>query len=207
MRRVVFGVGCAFLVASALAACSSSSPISTASKNASPTPVFPVPSKRFSSAALGVSFRYPAAWRAATPGVVMKDDDGTVGFRGRHGAVGLDVSFIRPAEHAPPFPFGNADSLDLSNQRSSTGDKVLHAGLVTMDDLRLVEIDSLGGALPGQVRWRFVQFSSAGMGGDLNTLRTSLVLLYVACPASQWSAQRATLMAVLTSMRFARPKG
>ena len=62
-----------------------------------------------------------------------------------------------------------------------------------MDDLRLVEIDSLGGALPGQVRWRFVQFSSAGMGGDLNTLRTSLVLLYVACPASQWSAQRATL--------------
>jgi hypothetical protein len=167
---------------------------------------FTAPTKTFSSAALGVSFRYPVAWRAVTSGVAMKDDDGTVAFRDASGAVGVVVDFIRPAKHATPFPFGAADSTDLSSQRSSTGDKVLRSGLVTMDGLRLVEIESIGGAVPGHVRWHFIEFSSAGMGGDLNTLHTSLLSLYVASPASRWSAQRATLMAVLASMRFMRPK-
>ena len=52
---VVLGLG--------LAACSSSGPTSTTSKTPSRAPTFTVPTKSFSSAALGVSFRYPTSWR------------------------------------------------------------------------------------------------------------------------------------------------
>jgi len=209
VRRVVFLTGLAFLLAAVLAACGSSAPTPTPtpSRTLGSTPVFPVPSRNFSSAALGVSFRYPVAWRAVTSGVVMKDDVATVAFRDASGEVGVVVDFIRPAKQATPFPFGGADGTDLSSRRSSTGDKVLRSGLVTMDGVRLVEIESISGASPGRARWRSVQFSSAGMGGDLTALHTSLLALYVASPVSQWSAQRATLMAALASMRFTRPKG
>ena len=179
---------------------------STASPSSSPSPAFTVPTKSFSSAALGVSFRYPASWRAATPGVV-KDGSGTVTFRGPSGEVSAWVVFLPPAKHAAPLSFGDADSADLSEQRSSTDDKILQSGLVTVDRLRLVEIDSIGEAEPGQVPWICDQLSSAGMGGNPDTLHASLLGLDVACPSSQWPAQRTTLLDVLTSMRFTRPKG
>ena len=207
MLRAVLVVGYVFLFASGLAACSSSGSGLTPSTTPSPTATFTTPTRTFSSAALGVSFRYPAGWQAMTPGVVVKGDDGTAGFRGPSGEVGVTVAFVRAAEHASPYPVGNADSSDLAEQRSSTGNKIQYSGLVTMDGLRLVEIESIGRAATGQVSWHFVQLSSAGMGGNLNALRTSLLEVYVACPASQWLAQRTTLLAVLASMRFTRPKG
>lgn len=107
----------------------------------------------------------------------------------------------------PPLPFGDADSSDLATQRSSTGDKIIQSGLLTIDGLRLAEIESLTSGTRDVPAWYFLQFSSAGVGGDLSALHTSLLGLDVACPASLWPTQRATLMAVLASMRFARPKG
>ena len=213
VRRFVSVLGLALLLGSTLAACSSSGPSSTTSARSStaPTPgaapVFPVPSKNFSSAALGISFRYPAAWRAGTRRGAIRGDAGTVTFRSPNGGVGVGVIFIRPAQRSAPYPFGDADNLDLSQQRSGTGGKILYSGLVTIGGLRLVEIESLGGVLPGTAPWRYLQFSSAGMGGDLDTLHTSILSLYVGCPSSKWRAQRATLMAVVASMRLSKPKG
>ncbi len=141
------------------------------------------------------------------PGVVLKDGSGTVTFRGPSGEVGAWVIFLPPAKDARPHRFGDADSSDLSTQPSSTGDKVIQSGLVTIDGLRLAEIESLVGGTRGVPAWYFLQFSSAGVGGNLNTLHASLLGLDVACPASQWPTERVTLMAVLVNMRFTRPKG
>ena len=207
MRRVVLVVGCAFVLASALAACSTSGPTPKASTSPGRTPASSVPTETFSSAALGVSFRYPAAWRAATPGLVVTGDSGGVTFRGPSGEVGVGVTFIRSAKHASALPFGNADSRDLSNQRSRTGEKILHSELVTIHGLRLVEVETVGSAAPGVPAWHFMQLSSAGLGGNLNMLGASLLHVEVACPALRWPAQRSTFLAILDSMRFVRPKG
>ncbi len=185
---------------------------STASPSSSPSPVFTVPTRLFSSAALGVSFRCPAAWPRTWTGPLVRHfaDDistGGVGFRGQDGQVGAYVSFIRPAKHEPPYPFADADNSDLAQQRSSTGNKILYAGLTTIDGLRLVEIESISGAPRGVRPWRFLEFTSAGEGGMANASTTSSLLLFVGCPASEWAKQRGTLMAILASMQFSRPRG
>jgi len=206
-HRIVLALGLTALLVASLAGCGSPGPIAMTSTTPSPAPTFTMPTRTFSSAALGVSFRYPATWPAVAPGVVMKDGSGTVTFRGPSGEVGAWVVFLPPAKDARPLPFGDADSSDLSTQRSSTGDKIIQSGLVTIDGLRLAEIESLVSGTRGVPAWYFLQFSSAGMGGDLNALHTSLLGLDVACPASQWPTQRVSLMAVFASMRFTRAKG
>jgi hypothetical protein len=179
--------------------------------SARPSPGFTVPTRLFASAVLGISFRYPAAWRLWTHGVVLRraegQEDGTVAFHASTGEVGVVVDLIRPTRHAAPYAFGAADSSDLASRRSSTGDSIVSSSLVTLDGLRLAEIEQVGKRAPGVASWHFLELSSAGMGGDLATLDHSLLLLYVACPANLWKAQRATLLAVLSSVRISKPKG
>ena len=85
----------------------------------SPSPAFTVPTKLFRSAAIGASFRYPASWRAATNGVVLKsqygEEGGVVAFRAPTGEVAVDVHLIRAAKQAVPYAFGDADASDLEH--------------------------------------------------------------------------------------------
>ena len=187
---------------------------STASPSSSPSPVFTVPTRALQQRRpLGVSSRCPAAWPRTcdrAPGEALRGRHkhrwGRVS-RTRRAQVGAYVSFIRPAKHEPPYPFADADNSDLAQQRSSTGNKILYAGLATIDGLRLVEIESISGAPRGVRPWRFLEFTSAGEGGMANASTTSSLLLFVGCPASEWAKQRGTLMAILASMQFSRPRG
>jgi hypothetical protein len=203
----------AVLVGALSTACACSAPPKSSStlKSPSPAATFGVATRSFSSAALGVSFRYPAAWQPSTRGGVLKrlheQEDGTVGFHAPTGEVGVGVDLIRPAKHAAPYGFGAADQSDLQSQRSSTGGSIVSSSLVTLDGLGLAEVEMVGGRAPGVVPWHFLELSSGGMGGDLATLDNSLLYLYVACPAKLWPAQRTTLLAILDSVRIGEPRG
>jgi hypothetical protein len=80
---------------------------------------------------------------------------------------------------------------------------ILGAGFVRLDGLRFAEVETVA-HIPWSFtrKWRWLEVQSGGTG-----LHETCVGFTVGCPASQWPAHRATLLAVLASMRFTRPKG
>jgi hypothetical protein len=170
---------------------------------------FTVPTKTFSSAALGVSFRYPASWRAV---LVQRQTLNratlvTRELRGTSGHVDVLVWLIGGLRGKTPLDYRDATARDLAVVRGDTTDEPKQIGyqLAYFGGLCFAEAELLSERDGGLNR--VVALCSAGYGLSFGALHESVLSIEVGCPARQWPAQRATLMAILASMRFARPQG
>ena len=201
----VLTLGSALLLSSVATACRSSGSASPTRCATLAPAAFTVPTKSFSSAVLGVSFRYPTSWRR---GVTVQDDHGGVSTSSLTAEADADVSFVRLARHESPLPFRDAGNADLSRLRlDEGGEKVLRTGLVRIDGLCLAEIEYIDDSSSPADAWHWITAVSAGEHQNHGAIRESVVNISVGCQASEWSIQRDTLNAILASALFARPKG
>jgi hypothetical protein len=161
---------------------------------------FGVPTRQFTNAAFGVSLRYPAS--CGSPSCMQVDKKyAVVAFNGATNGVSLEVHYVWPKAHGRPLPFRSVNSSDLARLRRDEP-HVLHSGLVWTDGLRLAEVECIwSDEVEGDSHWVIVQ--SAGWLSD----RESCVQVVVSADTSQWTTQRAALLATLASLRFSRPQG
>ena len=192
----------ALVVLVAASACGSAS---------APQPSPPVPlARHFRSAALGVAFRYPASWRLQPVAPGDRSSGGAL-VSGPTGSIAVLVYYSRDyavggAPHAGGFaPAGPADLRSLSGAAMATP---LHSGYRRVSGLRLASVEFVSAA-PAAV----AQASGLASAHDLwcASARPSAVHSYVRiavyCPPTRWSADEATLLAVLDSVRLSRPAG
>ena len=112
--------------------------------------------------------------------------------------------FTKTPADKRPLPFRDAGRSALASLRFDQGHGlILGAGFVRLDGLRFAEVETVA-HIPWRFtrKWRWLEVQSGGTG-----LHETCVGFMVGCPVSQWPAHRATLLAVLASMRFTRPKG
>jgi hypothetical protein len=177
-----------------------------------------MPTKTFTSAQLGLSFRYPATWRlddspdAAT--TFAQQGEGDFIVHSPKGAVqqaGVQVMInsTRVFANAPAQPYGSVAATavrDLQKFNKQIKHRPVKASIVTVDGLQLLSMGMGTGATPywGRGRWRERDmFSRDGTSLPWSTmLRIGLFT-----PASQWQAEQPLLNAILASMRFSTPKG
>ena len=172
-----------------------------------PTPFQGVETKVFTSAALGVSFRYPTSWRVTTDSVSA--DGGRVALSppgqttsGAHFVV--TVVFRRSSKAAPPSPFADADR--SQNARSSaalsaSGRIPIQPKLVAIGGLHLTRIAYFTTGF-GAARWRGFAASSGRGGG-----RATSLSIDAASPESLWGYESGLCYAILATMRFTGPQG
>lgn len=124
-------------------------------------------------------------------------------FHDASGGIEGSVFTKTPADQRP-LPFRDAGRSTLASLGyDEEAGPILRAGFVRLGGLRLAEIETVAHvpwSLTG--KWRWLEVQSGGMGRQ-----ETCVGFMIGCPVSLWSAQRTTLLAVLASMRFARPKG
>ena len=155
----------------ALAACDSASNPASSSQPPSHSPAatsaatlpFPVPSKSFDSAELGIAFQYPATWRlesgpdaASTFRTTGSGQVAFIGPRGRtpHGFVAVQVSSPRIFQGKPALPYNSVPIGPLPT--APKGKRDLHAHYVRVDGLRLVafELSDDSGPAGDSGRWQ-----------------------------------------------------
>jgi hypothetical protein len=192
---------------------------STASPSASPSPTpsrvaFTVPTKTFSSPAMGVAFRYPASWRwkdigdPATSGnffVVFSDP----ALRAGQPLLLLHVSVRLPALAAQQSitPFKDAGPGDLQQARVSTlGAHVLRGGFVRLDGLRLAEVEYRANGRSLLTRPRAHRLALVS-GKPIVPPGVSTVEINVGGPPVVWQRERSAFAAILASLRFTTPEG
>ena len=167
----------------------------------------PQPTERFTSAALGVTFRYPASWRVQ-PGPGSKRSGSGVLISGPSGSVGVIVYYsgAYAAGHAyRPGGFAAAGVTDLRRLVADAPAKPMRARLAVLGGMRLATVEwaadmlaSGGGLEADHALWCASAYQS---------VTRSYVRLAVWCPAADWRSDQASLGALLRSVRFVRPQG
>lgn len=162
--------------------------------------------ENFSNAAMGVSFRYPASWKRLPDQPGDKTGDG-VTFEGSTGAVQVLVNYDYSYAYGKaksPLPFANARPSDLRVLIAQLApSKIVRSQIVPHGRLRVATMEFLAddppeAPLPGSVHE--ILSASAQSGASRSQIRIA-----VYCAARQWAASRATLLAVLASVRFSTP--
>jgi hypothetical protein len=174
--RAIVSILVVTLLAVAVAACGSPGPTS---------------SRSYSNRALGVSIRYPASWSVIP----------TRAQSGEHTiAIGVDKGFVNVTLNVFPrgkARFENATGADLVGdlRAGGPGSRVLHTGFLSISGVRFAEVEYT------QASTHYLLLSTSTRGS-----RASLLIARAVCPTSQWSAQRATEMAILDSLRISKPR-
>jgi hypothetical protein len=150
--------------------------------------------KTYSSAALGVSFRYPATWHLSVEPVKKGGGGVSVAAPGDSAGVSVDVVFT---EHAP-FSFSAADGMLLSDTKQANEGAGAQVSLRTVGGLRLVEVESETTALGP--KYHSFEYNS----GIFSNAHLEIDAGYA---DSQAAREKATVQAILASMHFSQPKG
>jgi hypothetical protein len=167
----------------------------------------PQPTQRFTSAALGVTFRYPASWRVQ-PGSPGKRSGNGVLISGPSGSVGVIVYYSGSyaAGHARrPGGFIDAGVADLRRLVADAPATPIRARLAVLGGMRLATVEwaadmpaSGGGSEPDHGLW---------CASAHQSVTRSYVRLAVWCPAADWRSDQANLEALLRSVGFEQPRG
>jgi hypothetical protein len=179
LGRVVLAAVAAALLVVAVTACGSS--VSTVAQS-------------YNSPTLGFSIRYPANWPLKL--VSARFGEHNVSF-------GTDKGFVNVSLNVFPrgtARFENATDATLAGilqaAKSPLPGRVLHSGFLSIAGVRFAEVEYTQGST------HLLLLSTSGKGG-----RASFLIVRAVCPTSQWSAQRATEMAILDSLRISKPRG
>jgi hypothetical protein len=191
----VKGQALAVLAAALLLAGCASRPTATVSPTPTTKHTAPLLSKSFGST-VGLDVRYPTNWWLELLSVGHgRERDGAVELytRGRRDTIRLMTT-------QPGFyRLRNADGHDLARMCAVVAnrhDAVLQAGIVTIDRVLLAEVEHERGG------WHYLTLTS---GRSSATRKAERLNVTAVCPIRQWPAQRATVMAILDSMRFFGP--
>ena len=197
-----------------LAGCGSAVPVDSASPSPGASAAgFTVPTRLFSSPELGISLRYPATWRQNTLGSLKTLGTEALVFkspttRAPQAVVEVMVTSGRVLLGKPPLPFTDAKAIDLRLATIPPEERVLRAGFTELDGLRLTEIESDDTVLTPANKglWHTIELQSGS--GPLSVGPSgSRVDIGLQAPVQDWRAEKATLLAVLATTRFTRPKG
>jgi len=219
-RRLASTVGLCLLLA-LIGACGSGqqpvpSPSPTSSAASVPVVAFPVPSKAFDSAQLGIAFRYPAVWTAH--GDVMISQFDTTGganlafYSSRgvqpQGLVEVAVNSARFFQDKPPLPHASAELLTAKERAllaKTAKIPVADIGYLSVGGLRLLEqnMTKQRDFIPGSHAACHVTTFLSGTGEPPFATTVQIV---VAFPQTSWHSDQGLLRAVLASFRFATPK-
>jgi hypothetical protein len=187
--RMALGI----LVAGVLLAGCAGRSTSTVSPSPAARHAVPALSKYFGSELLTVS--YPASWWAEPLPLGPQESEQSMAIRlsthGRRDNIGITLTRYRPN-----CWYGNADGHDLARMcaaAASRHEAILQAGFVTIDRVRLAEVEYEG------ARRHYLTLTSAGSSPKRRAAQLDVVAV---CPIGQWSAQRATVTAILDSMQL-----
>jgi hypothetical protein len=183
---------CILAAVALLAGCAGRS-TSTVSPAPAARHAVPALSKTFGSELLIVG--YPASWWAEPLAIGPKESENSMAIRlsthGRRDTIGITLTRYRPN-----CWYGNADGHDLARMcaaAASRHEAILQAGFVTIDRVRLAETEYEG------ARWHYLTLTSAGSRSRRRAAQLDVIAV---CPIGQWSAQRATVTAILDSMQL-----
>jgi hypothetical protein len=195
VRRLPFVLGLASLLALLLAGCG---PPGATPSTASPTPgvnpSFTVPTRSFSSAAMGIAFRYPTGWKRLPDQPGDKTGDG-VTFEGSTGAVQAVVSYDYSyafGKAKSPLPFAGARPSDLRVLIAQLApSKIVRSQVTRLDGVRVATMEFLIDLPPeAPISGRAHEvLDTSGLYGENH----SQVRIAVLAAANQWAADRTTL--------------
>jgi hypothetical protein len=199
-----------------IAGCGSGTPLKPASPSLKTSAAgFTMPTKLFSSPELGISLHYPATWMETTVGSFKTQGIAALTFRSprvraTRARVAVMVSSGRVLSGKSPLPYIDAGANDLRLARQDqvgSRERILHAGFMQLDGLRLTEVEYVD-TVPtplSKVRSRTIELRSGsgmfGAGPDGSQVKIGLV-----APLRDWHTEKATLLAILESMRFSTPQ-
>jgi hypothetical protein len=145
--------------------------------------------RTYTNPSLGISVRYPADWHLSAQ--VYKRVSGYIVFFTDNRTVGV---VLRPTA-VLSRRFANANESDMPV--SFTARRVLHRRFVTVGGLRFAEVEFL--SLDGS----HCLALDSGIGPESQP--GSVLYIDVDCPVGRWPAERATLIAILDSLRISKP--
>jgi len=153
----------------------------------------PALSKTFGSELLIVS--YPAGWWVEPLAIGPRESEYSMAIRlstqNRRDTIRIALN-----RHRPNCWYGNADGRDLARMCATAASRhqaILQAGFVTIDRVRLAEVEHEAG------QWHYLTLSSAKSSAKRRAAELDVTAV---CPVGQWPVQRATVMAILGSMRL-----
>jgi hypothetical protein len=183
------------LAAGLLLAGCASRPTATVSPTPTARHTAPVLSKFFGST-VGLDVNYPANWSFdLLPFEHGHDRDGAIELYTRGRRDTIRVMTTQPGS----YRLRNADGHDLARMCAvvaSRHEAILQAGFVTIDRVRLAEVEHERG------RWHYLTLTSGRSSAKRKAERLNVTAV---CPIRQWPTKRATVMAILVSMRFFGP--
>jgi hypothetical protein len=179
---------------------------------------FSGPTKRFASAQLGIAFSYPADWQLEASDVSTSFSTYGMADAGVHspkgaaqeGALTFQVESQQIYDQQPPRPYVSvgpnaaraAQRLENTKKHPST-----RFGLADVGGLRLLGAQSdrtIPAPFVGTGRYGQVSLYS---GSSSKPPYPTTVVIHVLAPRTQARAARATLDAILSTIRFSTPTG
>jgi hypothetical protein len=172
----------------------------------------PFEAQTFSSRQLGISFRCPRGWRVQADlsdfpswGLASVEAITRVGEE-RQAGVTLLIKCVGIAKGEEPGPYLDAplsyraDTLEFA---SASHEPITDVGFTRLGGLRLLSYQSKERIRPNEAAWPSFHLYSRNTGDGASPTQ---VIINAGAPDRDWSAQRETLLAVLSTMRFSTPR-